>query len=187
MDDVQDNTLIPDWPRGVTFEEVWASMKENALQMKELRKIVKETQKSIGGLSGSVGTMAEGLLVPNLKKKFQQFGFSFEVLSPHRKIFNDDNTIKIEIDALLENAGQAMAVETKLTCKRGDIDYHLKRMEKIREYADSHGDKRPYFGAIASPVIDEDTKRYALQNGLYVIELSGENADIIKPDVEKVW
>ncbi len=187
MDDVQDNTLIPDWPRGVTFEEVWASMKENALQMKELRKIVKETQKSIGGLSGSVGTMAEGLLVPNLKKKFQQFGFSFEVLSPHRKIFNDDNTIKIEIDALLENAGQAMAVETKLTCKRGDIDYHLKRMEKIREYADSHGDKRPYFGAIASPVIDEDTKRYALQNGFYVIELSGEDADIIKPDVEKVW
>ncbi len=210
------DTQIPDWPRGITFEQVWAALMEDRKRNEEIRvqweeyrkhqkelaeklqqeaaerqrdaaerqaelqkeaaerqaelqkesakrqkeaeeskkdfyRRMKEIQKSIGGLSGAVGTMAEGLLVPNLKKKFKKLGFAFEVLSPHRKIFNDDNTIKLEIDALLENVTQAMAVETKLTCKRSDIDDHLNRMEKIRSYANSRGDKRPYYGAIASP------------------------------------
>jgi hypothetical protein len=131
--------------------------------------------------------MAENLLTPSLLKKFKKLGFTFEKLSPHQKIFNADNTIYAEIDAFLENGDYAMAVETKLTCKREDVNYHLKRMEKIRAYADAHNDKRQYFGAIASPVIDEDTERYALKQGLYVIELSGEEAQIIKPDAERVW
>jgi hypothetical protein len=200
------NTI--DYPRDVTFEQVWAILERSAKhqeeadqEMKKLRKTqeetdrlvketqkaVKETQKSIGGLSGAVGTMAENLLTPSLLIKFKKLGFTFEKLSPHQKIYNADNTIYAEIDAFLENGDYAMAVETKLTCKREDIDYHLKRMEKIRKHADSHNDKRHYFGAIASPVIDEDTERYALKLGFYVIELAGEDAQIIKPDTERVW
>jgi hypothetical protein len=209
------DTQLPDYRRGLTFEHVWAALMEDREQIKELRestkefhestkelrkstmelrqsskemqKAVKETQKSIGGLSGAVGTMAESLLVPSLKRKFNKLGFSFEVLSPHRKIWNPDGTLYAEIDALLENGKQAMAVETKLTCERKDVDNHLVRMEKIRAYVSKNDDHRPYFGAIASPVFDDDTKRYALKNGFYVIELSGEDAEIIKPEVEKVW
>jgi hypothetical protein len=200
-----DETNTIDYPRNVTFEQVWAALMEDRkrqeeskrkfdLGMEDLRKelketdrLVKETQKSIGGLSGAVGTMAENLLTPSLLKKFKKLGFTFEILTAHRKIHNPDNTIYAEIDAFLENVDYAMAVETKLTCKREDVDYHLKRMEKIRKHADSHNDKRQYFGAIASPVIDEDTERYALKQGLYVIELSGEDAHIIKPETERVW
>jgi hypothetical protein len=196
-----DEASTIDYPRDVTFEQVWAILERSAKrqtetdqEMKKLRKelketdrLVKETQKSIGGLSGAVGTMAENLLTPSLLKKFKKLGFTFEVLTAHRKIHNADNTIYAEIDAFLENGDYAMAVETKLTCKREDVDYHLKRMEKIRKHADSHKDKRHYLGAIASPVIDEDTKRYALKLGFYVIELAGEDAQIIKPDTERIW
>jgi hypothetical protein len=191
-------THIPDWAHKTTPEEFWAALAEDRKErekssrefdqrMEELRQSTKEMQKAIGGLSGAVGTMAESLLVPSLKRKFMKLGFTFEVLSPHRKIWNPDGSIYAEIDALLENGKQAMAVETKLTCKRKDVDNHIIRMEKLRAYASKNNDNRPYFGAIASPCFDDDTKRYALEQGFYVIELAGEDASIIKPDVEKVW
>jgi hypothetical protein len=175
------------YPQGATFETVWAALQETDRMVKETQKAVRETQKSIGGLSGAIGTMAENLLTPSLLKKFQKLGFTFEKLSPHQKIYNGDNTIYAEIDAFLENGDYAMAVETKLSCKHEDVDYHLKRMEKLRKHADSHNDKRHYLGAIASPVIDEDTERYALKQGFYVIGLADEDAHIIKPDAERVW
>ncbi len=182
---------IPDYPRGITFEQVWAALMEDRERQKESAREfdqrMKKIQKSIGGLSKTVGTMAENLLVPSLLDKFEKIGFAFQAMSPHRKIKNNDKSIYIEIDAFLENNEQAMVVETKINCKREDVDYHLKRMEKICHHAALINDKRHYYGAIAAAVIDDDTKRYALKNGFYVIELSGKDANIIKPDVEKVW
>jgi hypothetical protein len=46
------------------------------------------------------------------------------------------------------------------------VDDHPKRMEKVRMYADEHGDHRQFYGAIAAMVIDDDTKRYVLSKGL---------------------
>jgi hypothetical protein len=108
-------------------------------------------------------------------------------MSPHKKLENDDGSIYLEIDAFLENRKQAMVVETKSTCKIEDVDYHIKRMEKVRHHAQLYEDTRQYYGAIASTVIDANTKRYALQQGFFVIELAGEDANIVKPDVERVW
>ena len=36
-------TTIPDYPRGITFEEVWAALKETAERQKETDRIIKET------------------------------------------------------------------------------------------------------------------------------------------------
>ncbi|GHV72510.1 hypothetical protein AGMMS49928_29590 [Spirochaetia bacterium] len=78
-------------------------------------------------------------------------------------------------------------VEVKTTLRRGDIDDHLERMRKVRKYADDHGDKREFLGAIAATITDKDTKEYALSKGFYVIEPSGEDVKITKPVSEKVW
>jgi hypothetical protein len=69
-----------------------------------------------------------------------------------------------------------------------DIDEHIGRMEKIREYADEHGDKRQFMGAIAATITDEASRNYALKKGLFVIEPSGDDVKVIKPQGEvKVW
>ena len=89
---------------------------------------------------------------------------------------------------MLENGEQAVAVEVKVTLRQGDIDDHLLRMEKIRKHADEHGDKRQFIGAIAAINIDESARNYALKQGLFVIEPSGEDVKVTKPEAEpRVW
>ena len=80
-----------------------------------------------------------------------------------------------------------MAVEVKTKLRRDEVDYHVERMEKIRRHADLHNDKRQFLGAMAATVVDEDTKRYALKQGFYVIEPSGEDVKIAGPVSAKVW
>jgi hypothetical protein len=43
-------------------------------------------------------------------------------------------------------------------------------------------------GAIAATITDKSTREYALKQGLFVIEPSGENVKVTKPEGEvKVW
>jgi hypothetical protein len=61
-------------------------------------------------------------------------------------------------------------------------------MEKVRAYADEHGDKRQFMGAIAATVTETPTREYALKKGLFVIEPSGEDVKVTKPEKEpRVW
>jgi hypothetical protein len=88
----------------------------------------------------------------------------------------------------LENGNQAMVVEVKTKLRREDIDDHLKRMKRVRKYADDHGDKREFLGAMAAMITDKDTKEYALSQGFFVIEPSGEDVKITKPASDpEIW
>jgi hypothetical protein len=75
-------------------------------------------------------------------------------------------------------------------------------MERIRKYADEHGDKREFLGAIAAMIVKLKSKDYALKNGLFVIEPSrgepsplcgsveytGDDVKVTKPETEpRVW
>jgi hypothetical protein len=61
-------------------------------------------------------------------------------------------------------------------------------MEKIKKYADEQGDKRNFMGAMASFITDDSTRNYALEKGLFVIEPSGEDVKVTKPEVEpRIW
>ena len=147
----------------------------------------KEIEKILERLGiGSDDIFADTLL-PNLPEKFKQFGFTFHIINGRRTITDDEHDIYTEMDGFLENSSQAIAVEIKTKLRRDDVDYHVERMEKIRRHADLHNDKRQFFGAIAATVIDKDVKRYALQQGFYIIEPSGEDVKIVKPAARKVW
>ncbi|GHV29931.1 hypothetical protein AGMMS4952_16300 [Spirochaetia bacterium] len=112
----------------------------------------------------------------------------WETINENRKINNDRHDIHAEIDAFLENGTQAMAVEVKAKLQNSHVDDHIKRMEKLRKYADIFGDKREFYGALAATVVNEKSKNYALENGFYIIEPSGEDVKIIKPGSDpKVW
>jgi hypothetical protein len=55
-------------------------------------------------------------------------------------------------------------------------------MERLRRYADDHGDQRKLMGAVAGAVISEGVKPYALKNGFYVIEQAGDTVKIDVPE-----
>jgi hypothetical protein len=167
-----------------TKDEAWAAIREVQQGNKELQRAVKETQKNIGVLGNTLGSIVEHILTPGLPKKFRKLGYSFNRIATYK--FAEG--VWAQIDGMLENGEQAVAVEVKTTLRRSDIDEHIGRMEKIRKHADEHGDKRQFMGAIAATITDEASRNYALKKGLFVIEPSGEDVKVIKPQGEvKVW
>ena len=132
-----------------------------------------------------MGSLVEHIMTPDLPRKFQQFGFTFSRIITVKWAMAGH--LYAEIDGLLENGTQAMAVEVKTTLRTKDIDEHLERMERIRAYADAHDDKREFMGAMAATIIDHNTKKYALSKGLFIIEPSGEDVTIVQPALQRVW
>jgi len=172
-------------------EEAWAAIretqqahKETEKAIKETQAAVKETQKNIGGLNNTLGSIVEHILTPGLPKKFKKLGYSFNRVATYK--FAEG--VYAQIDGMLENGEQAIAVEVKTTLRQADIDEHLVRMEKIRKHANEHGDKRQFMGAMAATITDENTRNYALKQGLFVIEPSGDDVKVTKPKGEvRVW
>jgi len=179
--------------------EAWGAIRETEKALKEsslrtektikesnlrMEKAIKETQKNIGGLNNTLGSMVEHILTPGLPQKFKKLGYNFNRIATYK--FAEG--VYAQIDGMIENGEQAIAVEVKTTLRELDIDNHLLRMEKIRKYADEHGDKRQFMGAMAATITDESTRNYALNKGLFVIEPSGEDVKVTKPAAEpRIW
>ena len=191
-----------DYPRGLDFEQVCAALMENRelqketdRQMKETDRQMKETDrklneigKRLGDFTNSFGSVIEYMVAPNLQDKFQDLDLDFQIASKDVKIRDPKNNIKFEIDIFLQNGDFAMLVVIKATLTISDINSHIERLGKMRKYADLHGDKRTFLGTVAGIVISENAKEYALAQGFYLIEPTGEDFCIIPPyNKHKEW
>ena len=170
----------------VNLDDAWADRIQKAQE--DAWKAIRETQKIVGQFGNRFGEFTEATLVPDLKRQFKKYGFTFDKLSQNIQVDNDEHDLHAEIDAFLENGSEAMVVEVKVNLKTADVDDHIRRMEKVRRHADLHNDTRKLFGALAAAVIAGDTKTYALKQGFYIVEPSGENVKIIPPvSKAKFW
>jgi len=184
------DTVIPDYPRGITFEQVWAALMEDRESLKELGRQVDKTSRQMGLLNNRFGELAEHLVAPNIMEKFNELGFSFDKISNSMKIREPGSPDVIaEVDIFLEDSGIAMAVEVKAKPVVEDVDDHIERMEKLHHYAERKNDKRKYYGAIAAAILSENIRNLILKKGMYVIEQSGDTMKINVPPgfVPKAW
>jgi hypothetical protein len=178
------------------MQETDRKMQETALQMKETdRKMqetdrkMQETDRKLGRLGGRFGELVEHLIAPNLLEKFNDLGFAFGRAGPNA-VFKDPGGVFVaEVDILLENGELALAVEVKAKLTVPDVQEHLERMEKLRRYADKHGDKRQLMGAVAGAILAEGVKPFAFKSGFYVIEQAGDTVRIEVPEdfVPRKW
>ncbi|MDR0556765.1 MAG: hypothetical protein LBG43_02695 [Treponema sp.] len=158
-------------------------LKENGAEtdrrMKETDRRMKELQKSMGKLGNRFGELVEHLVSPNLIEKFKALGYAFSRTNTRVK-YEDVNTGEIiaEVDVLLENGDSALVVEIKADPSIEDVKDHVKRMKTLRDYADAHNDKRYYLGAIAGGIVRDSVKDYALKNGFYALEQSGDTMSV---------
>ena len=157
-----------------TFESVMVALQEVAKRQKK-------TDRQLSKLGNRFGEMVEYMVMPNLVEKFRELGFGYTKANPHSVIADYENKIFLEIDITLENGDNVMIVEVKSKPSTEDILEHVERMEKIRFHAELHGNKRRFSGAIAGMIFNENEKLFALKNGFYVIEPSGETFSIIVP------
>jgi hypothetical protein len=173
-----------------TREEMEKSRKETDRQLKETDRQLKESQKAaqkiVSDLGRKLGTVVEHMFIPNLHEKFHQFGYTFGKSSTNLLIQDRAHQIYAQVDVLLENGDCAMAVEIKTQANNNDILDHIERMEKLRQWADLHNDKRKFYGAVAGAIIPDNVRDYALKQGLYIIEQSGDTITVITPGESKV-
>ena len=172
----------PDYPRGVTFEEVWAGIKELEKQIKETDRIVRRNGRQMGDLHRRFGQLAEHLVAPNIYKRFNELGYHFgSAFNGNYKIYDEQGTTLTEIDMLLENGETIMAVEIKSRPVLKDVNHHIKRLEILRKHKDKINDRRKIQGAIAGAIFDSEEKKAVLEAGLFVIEQSGDTMKIEVP------
>jgi hypothetical protein len=160
---------------GLNFEKVWAILQENAIQMKE-------TDRKISKPGNRIGDLAEELIFPNSLEKFNKLGYVFGKAAPNIRFRNSDGVYIAEVDMLLENGDKALAVEAKTQLTVSDVRDHLRRMEKLRLYADKHRDKQKLLGAVAGAIASEEVKAFAVKSGFFVLEQSGDTVRISVPE-----
>ena len=190
---------------GLTFEKVWAMfqetdrmlkekaeriMTENAEQQKKTERSIKRLNRQMGGLHSSFGELAEHLVVPGIRARFNELGFHFgEVLPGGIRIVGDDGKIKSEVDLLLQNNETVIAVEIKAKIAMKDIDHHARRLEIIRDYRHKTNDTRKILGAIAGAIFGLAEKEAAIEAGFYVIVQTGDTMKMEIPDgfIPREW
>jgi hypothetical protein len=168
--------------------ETARQMEETDRKMKETDRQMKEYNKRFGDFTRRFGEVVEYMIAPNLREKFQELGYDFPKANPNSDVSDRTNNIHLEIDVLLENGDKAMLVEVKTKLTTEHVNEHIERLEKMRKYADLRGDKRSFLGAVAGVVITSNVKEYALKQGFFVVEPSGETFTITPPDNKpKEW
>jgi hypothetical protein len=183
-----------------SFETVWAALQEVAANQKETDRILRENQASqketdrilkeskkaldiqIGSLTNLFGDFTIGMVAPKLRENFSNIGLVFPKASLNYDITDRINNISFEVDIMLENGDKAMLVEVKTKLTKERIIKHIERLEKMRKYADIHGDKRLFLGAVAGFSITNEIKNLASSEGFYLIEPSGESFNITPPE-----
>jgi hypothetical protein len=151
--------------------------KTSEIVAKTSKEVAKLT-KNLGGIGNSIGKMTEAMFSAELWKKFSVHGFKFTRGSNIK--FSVGNTVLAEVDFFMENGEYAMPVEIKTELSIEDVDDHLKRMEKIRRYMDSHKDKRKLVGAVAGAVVSKNVLIYAQKKGFFVLVQAGNSIAIAK-------
>jgi len=144
---------------------------------KELREMsgntdkkIKQVTESIGRLGNKVGDFVEEMVRPAAVRLFRERGI--DVHEVHQNVSSNRHGEGIEIDLLVVNDGDVIAVECKSSLSVDDINEHLIRLEKLKRLLPAYANKR-VIGAVTGMVIPDNVAQYACRQGLYVIAQTG--------------
>ena len=161
-----------------TLEEVDRLLKESKADLR--RKLEKYID--------FFGEFAEYEMPSKLCEKFIEFGFTFPKTNRNVSISDKKNNISLDVDIILENYSNAMLVDIKTKLTVEFINDHIDHLEKMRKHADLRGDKRSFLGAVAGVIVTDDVRKYALDQGFYLIEPAGQSLNITPPNGKpKEW
>ena len=174
-------------------EEIWAilrevaqSQKETDLKMKETDRKMQETDRkmqetdqkikqmtaSIGRLGNKLGDFVEEMVRPAAVRLFREQGI--DVHEVHRGVSSKRNGEGIEVDLLVVNDNDVVAIECKSTLSIDDVNEHVIRLEKLKRLLPRFADSR-VMGAVTGMVIPDNVAAYAYKQGFYVIAQSGDH------------
>ena len=91
---------------------------------------VKEVSRSVGRLSNRLGEFVEEAVRPSAVRLFRERGI--DVHEVHQNVTSDREGSAFEIDLLVVNNQDVVAIECKSNLSIDDVNEHLERLEKIK-------------------------------------------------------
>ncbi|MBF0339880.1 MAG: DUF3782 domain-containing protein [Magnetococcales bacterium] len=193
----------------VTFEDVWKMFQETDHRFQEtdrkfqetdrkFREMREETDRQIQAVSnqmketdrrlgGRLGEFVEGLVAPACETLFAQRGIPVHKVS-RRVMAKLPGGRQMEIDLFVVNTDAVVLVEVKSKLEVGDVREHLERLRGFKEFFSEYADKR-VLGAVAAMVIEENVRRFAINQGMFVIEQTGDTLRMANDEafVPRAW
>ena len=153
---------------------------------REIKAVNDATNKSIGRLTNRLGEFVEEAVRPAAVKLFRERGI--DVHEVHQNVNSKRDGEGIEIDLLVINNNDVVAIECKSNLSHDDVNEHLVRLEKVKRLLPDHKNKQ-IFGAVAGMVIPDNVAAYAIKKGLYVIGQNGDHLELQNQTefVAKTW
>ena len=136
---------------------------------------VSQTNKQVGGLTSRWGEFVENLIKPAASRLFQEKGIDVHLTA--LRVNGQDEKGSIEIDILVENTTEVVAIEVKSHLEVRDVKRFLQTLERFKKAFPKHKTDKLY-GAVAGIKIDERANEYAIQEGLFLIQPAGDSVII---------
>jgi hypothetical protein len=188
----------------ITLDDIYALFRESEQRRKEyqqdfeqrqrtyekeiadLRQIVAQTNKQVAGLSSRWGEFVENLVKPAAAQLFREQGI--DVHHTALRVDAQDSQGSLEIDILVENTNEVVAIEVKSHLEVRDVKQFLQTLERFKIAFPKYQEYKLY-GAVAGIKIDERSDVFATQEGLFLIEPAGDsviiaNSEKVKP---RIW
>jgi hypothetical protein len=169
-----------------SFEDIKTLFQETDRRMQETDRRLRELGKQIGGLGNRLGDFVEGMVRPSLVRLFSEWGI--EVHQTQQDVEGNRHGLAVEVDLLVVNDTDVIAVEAKSKLKQADVDEHMERLSKMKRVFPIYKNHR-LLGAMAAMVIPPKAAEYAMKCGLFVIGPKGEDAIVLNPPTfrPKAW
>ena len=160
-------------------QRIAESRAETERRMQETDRRMRETDIKLGRLGNRLGEFVEGAVRPGLVRLFRERG-----LDVHRTLCDvggNKNGVALQVDLLVVNDTDAVAVEVKSKLTERDVDDHVERLGKFKILFPEFASKR-LLGAMAAMVISDAAARYAEEAGMFVIGQAGDDAVLLNSE-----
>jgi len=168
------------------FQDTERMFQDTERMFQENARAIKAVTASVGRLSNRLGEFVEEAVRPAAVRLFQQCGIDVHEVQQNISVKRDGEGL--EIDLLVVNDKDTIAIECKSNLSIDDVNEHLERLDKIKRLIPRYKENR-ILGAVAGMVIPENVAAYAIRKGLYVIAQNGGHLELSnRPSfVPKVW
>ena len=137
--------------------------------------IAAQTNQAVNSLSSRWGHFVENLVAPAVLRLFQERGIPVQEV--YQRVKSARGSQNLEIDILAVNDDVAVVVEVKSRLTQDYVRRFLRNLSRFKTAFPHYGNYRIY-AAMAAIEIDRDVDTYAENQGLFVIEQSGDSVYI---------
>ena len=171
-----------------TVSDIWKLFRETDARFKEtdtrLDKLYQQTNAQLDRMeatfTGQWGKFVEALVKPDATTLFRQRGIA--VHRTYQRVESQVDGRTIEVDLILENDHDIVAIEVKSVLKVDDVREFEHDLAEFLTFFPKFAGYHIY-GAVAGLTIEESADRYAYRRGLFVLGIAGNGMVEIKNNV----